>query len=328
MFNKLTLSICLFLITSNSFAKNDKPDDHAPIGVMSEHIHPKGEFMTSYRYSLMQMKGLRNNQDKVSTSQTLNNYNYMMAPADMQMHMHMFGLMYGVTNKLTTSIMGSLVEKDMNVVLKMGADKQKRESNGYSDTKINSIYQFYNKNNQQSLASLGVSIPTGEIKETYDGTRLPYAMQIGSGSYELLPSLTYKSFQDNYSIGVQTNGVFRLDTNNNGYKLGDKYNITSWIAKNLNNNISVSTRLDYQIFEAIEGIDQTISNTAMIATRDTSLYDGKRLDLSFGMNYLFNKGILNNNRLAIEFASPIYQRLDGPQMEVDYKLTIGWQKVF
>ena len=32
---------------------------HAPIGVMGEHMHKKGEYMLSYRFSHMQMKGNR-----------------------------------------------------------------------------------------------------------------------------------------------------------------------------------------------------------------------------------------------------------------------------
>lgn len=322
MIKKIALITSLLILSSNSFAK---PDDHAPIGVMRDHIHKKGEFMASYRYSLMQMKGLRNNTDRVSTPKALQSY--MAAPKNMQMHMHMIGAMYGITDQLTISAMGSLVEKRMDHAHRTNPDF-KREASGYGDTKINSLYQFFENNGHKAQLNLGVSLPTGKINEAYKSTRLPYSMQIGSGSYEALPGLVYKISTNNYSFGTQANAVLRLDTNAKGYKLGDRYNITSWIAKNINENISISTRLDYQIFEAIEGIDQSISNTMMIATRDTSLYDGRRLDLSFGANYIFNEGFLQDNRLAIEFGTPIYQRLDGPQMEVDYKLTIGWQKLF
>jgi hypothetical protein len=322
MFKKSIFLFISLFICSNSLASSDY---HAPIGVMTDHVHKKGELMASYRYSLMNMKGLRNNQDKVSTSSALQTY--MAAPKDMQMQMHMLGFMYGLTDKLTTSLMGSFVQKDMNHTHRSKPDF-KREASDFGDTKVNTLYQFYNSNNKQALINLGVSIPTGEIKEAHKGTRLPYAMQIGSGSYEALPGLTYKSFHNDYSFGVQGNATFRLNTNNNGYKLGDKYNLTSWLSKKFSEKLSVSTRLDYQIFEAIESVDQTISNTMMIATRDTSLYDGRRLDLSFGVNYLFNDGIMKDNRLALEIGTPIYQRLDGPMLEVDYKLTVGWQKTF
>ena len=34
-----------------------RADDHAPIGVMADHYHEVGEFMFSYRYMSMSMKG-------------------------------------------------------------------------------------------------------------------------------------------------------------------------------------------------------------------------------------------------------------------------------
>jgi hypothetical protein len=34
------------------------------------------------------------------------------------------------------------------------------------------------------------------------------------------------------------------------------------------------------------------------------------------------------HRLALELGAPIYQDLNGPQMETDWMLTVGWQKAF
>ena len=64
--NKIT-SLLIFVISltiaNNSYSQEYKtskrPDDHAPIGVMRDHIHKKGEIMTSYRFLYMKMKGLR-----------------------------------------------------------------------------------------------------------------------------------------------------------------------------------------------------------------------------------------------------------------------------
>ena len=35
---------------------------------------------------------------------------------------------------------------------------------------------------------------------------------------------------------------------------------------------------------------------------------------------------LPSHRLAAEFGFPVHQNLNGPQMETDYTLTLGWQK--
>ena len=40
--------------------------DHAPIGVMADHRHAKGEWMLSYRFMRMNMDGNRDGRDSLS----------------------------------------------------------------------------------------------------------------------------------------------------------------------------------------------------------------------------------------------------------------------
>jgi hypothetical protein len=305
-----------------------RPDGHAPIGVMRDHVHKKGEFMASYRVSYMKMKGLRNGDDKVTVGEALNSY--MSSPVEMSMRMHMVGLMYGVTNKVTFVGMGGLLQKDMDGKHKMTGDFN-RKANGIGDSRISVLYEFFNDGANRAQFNIGVSLPTGSIEERYgDATvRLPYSMQLGSGSYELLPGIGYSGRKEKYFYGGQVNGVFRLDGNDNGYKFGDGYNFTAWVSRKVNNSFSVSSRFDYNKSEAIEGIDGNMMGLAMISTVDTSLYGQERLDLLFGINYLISsQGYLDGNRLAFEVGAPVYRRIDGPMLEVDYKFIIGWQKAF
>ena len=54
----IALSVLLikFLLITNLYAHDEKlmpggrPDSHAPIGVMGDHMHKEGEYMISYRY--------------------------------------------------------------------------------------------------------------------------------------------------------------------------------------------------------------------------------------------------------------------------------------
>ena len=46
------------------------------------------------------------------------------------------------------------------------------------------------------------------------------------------------------------------------------------------------------------------------------------------MNYLFTDGFLKGHRLAIEGGMPVWQDLDGPQLEVDWVVIVGWQYAF
>jgi len=292
---------------------------------MRDHTHHKGEFMSSYRINYMQMKGLKNDTDKVTTQDALQNYS--MVPDKMTMKMHMLGVMYGINNKLTFASMLGFVEKNMQNI-KGNNSVGKNKVNGVSDLKLNALYQFYQHDKKRLQFNLGISLPTGSIdNKDSQGKRLAYPMQIGSGSYELLPGVHYSNKINCFSYGGQINLNFRLNHNKYFYKLGDHYNATAWLAKKLNKNISISSRLDYNKNEDIEGKDSSLMIN-MMPTANNSLQARESLDLLLGTNLLYSEAYLQNHRLAFEFTIPLYQKIAGPNLANNYKLTLGWQKVF
>lgn len=76
-----------------------RPDGHAPISIMGDHMHGKGEWMMSYRYMRMNMKDLKQRKEDISFDNAL--ANYMVTPTKMPMNMHMLGGMYAPSDKLT-----------------------------------------------------------------------------------------------------------------------------------------------------------------------------------------------------------------------------------
>jgi len=61
LFTAITLiSISLFSLSSAHEGPwtAARPDGHAPISVMGDHMHKMGEWMVSYRYMSMEMEGL------------------------------------------------------------------------------------------------------------------------------------------------------------------------------------------------------------------------------------------------------------------------------
>lgn len=329
----LSFLIASCTVISSANAKHYKgavrPDAHAPIGVMRDHTHNKGDYMLSYRYELMEMRSARQGSNQISTDAIHNNY--MMAPKNMMMEMHMVGLMYGVSDKITLGAMGSFIEKEMEMVNRSQIVSEKSASD-IGDTKINASYSLTNSKDSSAQINFGISLPTGSIKRSEDGSRLAYPMQIGSGSYEALPGISYSKYFDNYSIGGQVNAVLPLNTNNAGYKKGNQYNLTSWVSRKVNENASISTRLDYTETKSIEGFDEDIQTTMMMTKMspmvDPKFSGRKTLNLLIGANLLATQGQISGHRLALEFGVPIYQKVRGIQLEDDYKLTLGWQKSF
>ena len=220
--------------------------DHAPIGVMADHRHKQGEWMLSYRYMYMDMSGNRIGDDGVSPEDIVTTVanpfanppmmppTLRVVPTDMPMQMHMVGGMYGLTDRITLMAMGMYVEKEMDHITFQGAAGTARlgefttETAGIGDTTIGAIIGLDDGAYEHRQINLGLalSLPTGSITETDQiltpmGTtpspRLPYPMQLGSGTFDFKPSLTARSRTGQWSYGGQASAVIRLDDNDEGY---------------------------------------------------------------------------------------------------------------
>ena len=63
-------------------------------------------------------------------------------------------------------------------------------------------------------------------------------------------------------------------------------------------------------------------------TADPDNYGGDTVTLYGGVNLMGQRGTLRGHRLAFELGVPVYQKLNGPQMETDWTATLGWQLAF
>ena len=337
---KYLFSIFLFtplIGLCDSIGIGGKPDNHAPIGVMGEHNHKKGALMFSYRYMRMEMENLQDAGHDISRTDTVSSsgsYKFMNAPIKMHSNMHMFGSMYGISNKLTGMIMVPFLNKKMQIRRRAG-DMQRFtvSSRGFGDLKLTGLYSL--KENQYSkwLLNFGVSIPTGEtnvkdvmvmMNNSHSHSTLGYNMQLGSGTYDPIIKLNYSRQWDNFSLGWQTSGVWHFYKNKNNYHLGDEYEGMFYSSFVLSDWISLSGRLDGKWIRKISGAHRHHSN--MLMSPAFSKDKGNRkINISGGINFIIPKGKLKGHRLALEYTSPIYQYFDGLQMKSDNVLIFGWQ---
>ena len=315
-----------------------RPDSHAPIGVMGDHRHKAGDWMASYRFMGMTMKDNLVGEDNVTPAQIRTHFGKMVVPTKMDMDMHMAGLMYGWSDRITLMGMVSYVEKEMDHVRPNGATFQ-TQAKGMGDSKISALIGLEDHKPEGlpgSLhATIGFSLPTGSIDER-DATpanpraKLPYPMQLGSGTFDFTPGLTWahRLNDDRTSLGAQYAGAIRLGDNDNNYTLGDKHQISVWAMRLLSDHVSLSGRVKGEWEGDIDGADPDL-NPNMIQTADPDLHGGERIEASIGLNIsLKGIGPTTGNRLAVEYTEPLYQDLNGPQMERQSTLTIGWQGNF
>lgn len=330
-----------------------RADSHAPIGVMGDHMHEKGKWMVSYRYMRMHMEDSRNGTNSLSPEQiatTVPNRFFgspmqpptlRVIPTEMTTDMHMFGAMYAPTDDLTLMVMGNYIKREMDHITFAGGMGTTRlgefttETSGWGDTRVAGLIRMYDDSKHHIHFNAGLSLPTGSIKEqdqvlTPMGMRptirLPYAMQLGSGTYDLMPGITYTGRSKAYSWGSQYMATFRLGDNSQDYSLGNKHEVTAWGAYSWLPSLSTSLRVTAETESEIDGIDSQI--VAPVQTADPDNYGGERVALSLGMNYVIPAGALAGNRLSVEGTLPVYQNLNGPQLERDNMVVIGWSKSF
>ena len=79
-------------------------------------------------------------------------------------------------------------------------------------------------------------------------------MQLGSGTWDFKPSLTYTGHMDQFSWGAQANGTVRMEAKNkSGYSLGDMFQATAWGSYNLSNWLTASVRGVYTLQGGLNG---------------------------------------------------------------------------
>ncbi len=334
-------TLAVLLCCAPVFAQHHNPQ--APIGVMGNHTHEKGEWMFSYRFMTMEMEGSRDGNSSVSSGNIVTSEanrfappaNLRVVPTEMSMDMHMLGAMYGLTDRLTVMLMANYLEKDMDHVTFMGmaGDTElgnfRTDSGGLGDTQLTALYALGDSHHSQWTGLLGVSIPTGDVEQrdtiltpmgTRPEVRLPYPMQLGSGSYDAIVGLSYTAHGGPFDWGAQWKSTLRTERNDEGYSLGDEHMLQGWLSNTINRDISLSARLSYLYRGNIDGIDDEIA--LPVQTADPDRQGLERIDLALGLNVLLPG---SPHQMGVEISTPLSQDLEGPQLETDWVATIGWQ---
>lgn len=311
---------------------HDHQHGSGPIGLMGDHLHDAGEWMISYRYMFMRMDENYDGTDSISDAEVLGS-GYMVSPTDMDMDMHMIGLMYAPNERLTLMAMVNYLDLSMNhvrsdmAVMMMGGPKRfKTTSSGIGDTTLSALFRISQSSNQTVHGGLGLILPTAEV-DKHDvipgpgDTRLPYPMQLGAGSWGLAPSLTINSHHGLWSWGAQASAKIYLDDNDEGYRLGNRGELTTWISRNVSENTSLSFRAIASTWEDIHGTDKDLLPLP-VPTADPDLRGGSRLDVALGLNLYDSTRAF---QFGVEVGAPVWQDLDGPQLGTEWFAILGAQ---
>jgi hypothetical protein len=126
-------------------------------------------------------------------------------------------VMYAPTDKLTLMAMLPYVGMSMGE-LHRDSTRSTERSKGIGDLEL--------------LVNFGAGVPAGSLnKRDAAGSRMEYPMQIGSGTFSLLPGLTYLGQALPWGWAAGLYAIVPLGRNDVGYRIGDRYPATATIAR-------------------------------------------------------------------------------------------------
>ncbi len=316
----------------------------APAGLSFAHANlARGAFMSGYRVMHMRQQGdLLRDADSASDADIvaqacLPTAPCSFAPTEMTMTMHMLDLMVGLTDRLTLMLMPQYATMRMKLRPLAGAPPAlpgahshgggaAHVSGAIGDTLVAGLFDLRSTATQALHASLGASIPTGKTDLAYrrsfqaDGGLMDYGMQTGSGTWDLVPALTWSLANGAWQYGAQITGVKRLeDRNDQGYRLGDEVQVSGWTTRAFTPHISASLRAQWLQRGEIEGaFDAYNAGTSPVDIPGN--YGGRFVDIGLGLNV-----DIAGSQLALEWLTPVHENLNGYQLERHGTLSASWQ---
>ncbi len=289
-------------------------------------IGQAGKWMIGYQFMSEKMDGNLVGSGDIGEAGILEYF--FAAPTDMTMQMHMGMVMYAPTDKLTLMAMIPYVRKEMNH-LTVDGERFVERTEGIGDIELRGMASVFASKDRRHRLLLhgGVGLPTGSINATMGGMRLEYPMQIGSGTYSLLPGITYLGQVLPWGWAADFNATVRIGRNHNDYRLGNRYQSGVSISRQLTNWMSLSTGVRGELWDNIAGADAML-DAADEPTKDPNLQGGRRLSALLGITFHPEKGILKDQHFHILGELPVAQSLDGPQLQRSGVIRFGWQLEF
>lgn len=322
-----------------------------PAGVMFGHMLDKpGDFMAGYRFMYQwtgssMMHGTHKVNDQTIVDQGCNSESCRFTPTFMDMRMHMVDLMYAPTHWLNVMLMPTFMDMDMNLRRLNGAPPPTpsvhehtgaagHETGAVGDTYFSSLIKLLDIPGHRVHANLGFSAPTGKVDielrriAKIDGGLIHFGMQLGSGTWDFTPSLTYAGEHSRWSWGTQLSGIKRLEAQNkSGYRLGDQFQATTWGGYDLTHWLTATVRGAYTWQDAIHR-DFNQFNARIGPMDFPSNYGGQFFDMGFGVNAQIPRGRFAGNRFGVEWLQPVRNDFNGYQLNRQGMLSATWSYQF
>ncbi len=325
-----------------------------PMNILGGGIPETYEFRFKISPMFMRMDGLRDGTSSVDPASILGMPApgvYMAAPTGMDMRMLNIAAGYSFSDRFFAGAMLMYKDNEMDMLFNgamagmTGQPGYTMESDGIADTMLMTKYRLFADDplvpKRQVSLFFGLSLPTGSIDEKNSThplamrqtEQLPYGMQLGSGTVDPSVGLLYQGSSSPWWWGV--NGIYttRLYDNKRDYRLGDEFRLDAYAMYQFRHNLLAQVQLNGEYKDDIDGVmDEYASGASghamqgnaasppMTPLWETDNYGGRKLFATVGLQWQpaplhvidFNVGV------------PLYQDLNGPQLESDYRVMLTW----
>jgi len=304
---------------------------YGPIGVMGDHLHPKGTWMASYSYMRMVMDGIRSGTTVITDEEKAHDYvvhehGYHSVPMNMVMQMHMLGIMWSPMDHWNLMVMIPYLNKEMEMDAHDSTTHHVHHhhqmgTQGFSDIQVTALVNLLSREKWTLHAQFGASFPTGNFHlRDHDAKLQPYPMQLGSGTVDPILSLTFRYYGERYSIGLQGRGLWRFYSNSQNYQLGDQYAFQGWVSYSPYSWLAGSIRI-FSLYET----PLSPAPSDQIMEKMSPLADGRvnsgRFLVGGGLGCNLQPFSFLNVGLEVEI--PFYQYVRGIQMNHTFSWAAG-----
>jgi len=317
----------------------------APLGVFGADMPGAGKWVISLSPSVVRNQSSQIGTTAVSPDDIVSNivsgytpigsHLLRMVPDHVAIDSVAIGAAYGVSSNVTLTASTALLWKRLDMEAYKGLSGlavlgySDGRTSGIGDTSVAAIVRVFHNADSRVNFNLGFSLPTGSTtatqilllpNNTAPAKRAFYAMQPGSGTFDLLAGAVYSGVRGAWSWGASYRARIPLGYSVEGWRYGALHEINGWAGYSMRPGLEATLRLNGSTQGAVSGRDLVVTGFAQGA--DPLFYGGRQIGIFGGLIVAGKYFGVKAAQLGLEGGAPLYQNLNGPQLARDYQLTM------
>jgi hypothetical protein len=173
---------------------------------------PKGSFLVDLQYKFWNQEGDLNTEAPVTLGT---------AKRDVDVHVLIWGVRYGLTNNLTIGLIPKFFWRTSNVSIPLVGIDAEPSVSGIGDTVFLTKYRLWGRRRAHLSAFHLLSIPTGDEEAEGEDEGIVRRIPLGSGSYSFSPGLALTAVME--PLTIHANIWYVITTDSQARQAGDEF---------------------------------------------------------------------------------------------------------